>query len=132
MRIDALRNISLIEKLGKLYLTIEELFHELSETKKFELTPQFVRKLYDALTLYNDMKTELTNTYGVNLQENTKYDPLEPMFHLIIDSLMLVQSLYYELLLSENTDVSTLFVLDNIMSRIQRTILFYHYFHFTI
>ena len=122
----------LLEKVEFLYFSLEELFYELSETKKFELTPYVTKRLYDILMKYNNVKTELTKTYQVDVKSRTiKYDPLVPMFHLIIDALTLVQSFHQELL-NGNIDIETIFVLDNIMSRIQRTILFFHYFNFVI
>jgi len=123
---------ALLEKVETLYFNLEELFYELAETKKFELTPYVTKRLYDILMKYNNMKTELAKTYQVEIKpRTTKYDPLVPMFHLIIDALTLVQSLYQELL-NGDIDIETLSVLDNIMSRIQRTILFFHYFNFVI
>ena len=122
----------LLEKVEALYFDIEELFYELAEIKKFEPTPYITKRLYDILTKYNNVKTELAKTYRIeNTSRNVKYDPLEPMLSLIICALTLVQSLYQELL-NGNIDMETLFVLDNIMSRIQRTILFFHYFNFVI
>jgi len=122
----------LLEKVEALYFNLEELFYELAETKKFELTPYVTKRLYDILMKYNNVKTELAKTYKIeNISRTIKYDPLEPMLSLIIDALTLVQSLHQELL-NGNIDMETLFVLDNIMSRIQRTILFFHYFHFIL
>jgi len=123
---------ALLEKAEALYFNLEELFYELAEIKKFELTPYVTKRLYDILMKYNNMKTELAKTYQIEIKSRTtKYDPLVPMFHLIIDALTLVQSLYHELL-NGNIDIETLSVLDNIMSRIQRTILFFHYFRFVV
>jgi len=132
MRVELKQDSALLEKVETLYFNLEELFYEFAETKIFELTPQVVKKLYYILTLYNDVKTELTKTYKIDiLPRNIEYVPLTPMFSLIIDALTLVQSLYQELL-NDNIDIETLFVLDNTMSRIQRTILFFHYFHFAL
>ena len=132
MRVELKQDSALLEKVETLYFNLEELFYEFAETKIFELTPQVVKKLYYILTLYNDVKTELTKTYKIDiLPRNIEYVPLTPIFSLIIDALTLVQSLYQELL-NDNIDIETLFVLDNTMSRIQRTILFFHYFHFAL
>jgi hypothetical protein len=112
----------LLEKVDALYFDLEELFYELAETKKFELTPYITKRLYDILLKYNNVKTELAKTYKIeNIPRTVKYDPLEPMLSLIIDALTLVQSFYYKLL-NGNIDMETLFAIDNIMSRIQRTI----------
>jgi len=122
----------LLEKMELLYFSLEDLFYELDETKKIELTQQVTKKLYDILSLYKDFKIEFTKTYNIEiLLRDTKYDPLEPMFNLIIDASILAYSIYQELL-NDNIDKETLFILDNIMSRIQRTILFFHYFRFVI
>ena len=123
------QNISLIEKVDNLYFNLEELFHELDETKKFELTPQVTKRLYNIITLYNDLKTELTKTYKIDLPRKTKDDPLTTMFSLIVDALTLVRSLYHGIL-NNSIDAETLSTLDNIMSRIERTILFSYYFKF--
>jgi hypothetical protein len=132
MRAKIEQNKQLLEKVEFLYFSLEELFYELAEAKKFELTPYVTKRLYDILMKYNNVKTELTKTYQVDVKSRTiKYDPLVPMFHLIIDALTLVQSFHQELL-NGNIDIETIFVLDNIMSRIQRTILFFHYFNFVI
>jgi len=132
MRVELKQDSALLEKVETLYFNLEELFYEFAETKIFELTPQVVKKLYYILTLYNDVKTELTKTYKIDiLPRNIEYVPLTPIFSLIIDALTLVQSFYQELL-NDNIDIETLFVLDNTMSRIQRTILFFHYFNFVI
>jgi len=121
----------LLEKVEALYFNLEELFYELAETKN-ELTPYVTKRLYDIVLKYNNAKTELAKTYKLeNISRDIKYDPLEPMLSLIIDALTLVRSLYQELL-NGNIDMETLFVLDNTMSRIQRTILFFHYFHFAL
>ena len=121
----------LLEKVEALYFNLEELFYELAETKN-ELTPYVTKRLYDIVLKYNNAKTELAKTYKLeNISRDIKYDPLEPMLSLIIDALTLVRSLYQELL-NGNVDMETLFVLDNTMSRIQRTILFFHYFHFAL
>ena len=121
----------LLEKVEALYFNLEELFYELAETKN-ELTPYVTKRLYDIVLKYNNAKTELAKTYKLeNISRDIKYDPLEPMLSLIIDALTLVRSLYQELL-NGNIDIETLFVLDNTMSRIQRTILFFHYFHFAL
>ena len=121
----------LLEKVEALYFNLEELFYELAETKN-ELTPYVTKRLYDIVLKYNNAKTELAKTYKLeNISRDIKYDPLEPMLSLIIDALTLVRSLYQELL-NGNIDMETLFVLDNTMSRIQRTILFFHYFNFVI
>ena len=37
----------LLEKVEALYFNLEELFYELAETKKFELTPYVTKRLYD-------------------------------------------------------------------------------------
>ena len=133
MKVEIEQNSLLQEKLGELYFSLEELFYEFVEIKKFELTPQVVRRLYNILSLYNDIKTELANAYKIDLQkEDSKYDPLTPIFNLIIEAITLVQSLYYNLLNNNVIDIETLSVLKNIMSRIQRTILFFHYFNFVI
>jgi|GEM_PF-1877203 len=122
----------LLDKVGDLYFNLEELFYELAETKKFELTPYITKRLYDILMKYNNVKTELAKTYKIeNISSTVKYDQLEPILSLIINALTLVQSLYQELL-NGNIDIETLFVLDNLMSKIQRTILFSHYFHFVL
>jgi len=125
------QNILLRDRVGVLYFNLEELFHELAESKKFELTPQVTKKLYDILTLYNELKIELIKTHKVEIPTNTKDDPLTPIFSLIIDALTLVRSLYHGLL-NNSINVETLFILDNIMSRIQRTILFFNYFNFVM
>ena len=125
-------NKLLLEKVDALYFSLEELFYNLVGHKKFSITPYVAKRMYSILAKYNDVKTELIKTYQIEKQSRIiKYDPLEPMFNLIIDALTLTQTLYQELL-NENIDVETLFVLDNIMSRIQRTILFFHYFKFVI
>ena len=122
----------LLDKVGDLYFNLEELFYELAETKKFKLTPYITKRLYDILMKYNNVKTELAKTYKIeNISSTVKYDQLEPILSLIINALTLVQSLYQELL-NGNIDIETLFVLDNLMSKIQRTILFSHYFHFVL
>ena len=132
MKIKIEQSSLLLKKVELLYFDIEELFYQLDETKKFELTPLVAKKLYNILTIYNDIKTELIKTYQICiLQKNIEYDPLTPMFSLIIDALTLVQSLYHGLL-NDNIDIETLTLLDNIMSRIQRTILFFHYFKFVL
>jgi len=126
------QNTLLIEKVENLYCSLEDLFYELAETKKFELTPYTTKRLYDILMKYNDVKIELTKTYNIeSLSRTIKYDLLTSMFSLIIDALTLVFSLYHELL-DGDIDVETLFVLDNIISRIQRTILFFQYFNFVL
>jgi len=125
-------NKLLLEKVDALYFSLEELFYNLVGHKKISLTPYVAKRMYSILAKYNDVKTELIKTYQIEKQSRIiKYDPLEPMFNLIIDALTLTQTLYQELL-NENIDVETLFVLDNIMSRIQRTMLFFHYFKFVI
>jgi hypothetical protein len=126
------QNKQLLEAVELLYFTLEDLFYELAETKNFELTPYVVKRLYDILTKYNNVKTELEKTYQIeHISRTTKCDPLISMFHLIIDALTMVQ-LFYQEILNGKIDMETLFVLDNIMSRIQRTILFFHYFNFAI
>jgi len=133
MNIKIEQDSQILEKIESLYFNIEQLFYELDETKKFELTPYIAKRLYDILAKYNDVKTELIKTYNEKtISRNIKYDQLTPMFHLIIDALTLSQSLYHELLLNNSVDIETMFVLDNVMSRIQRTILFFHYFNFVL
>ncbi|MFP3257162.1 MAG: hypothetical protein RXO36_05135 [Candidatus Nanopusillus acidilobi] len=90
--------------------------------------------MHDILTLYKDFKTELTKvcqveTYQLDQPRNSKDDPLTPVFSLITDALILVRSLYQELL-NGDIDTETMFILDNIMSRIERTILFSYYFNY--
>jgi hypothetical protein len=51
MKVEIEQNSLLQEKLGELYFSLEELFYEFAEIKKFELTPQVVRRLYNILSL---------------------------------------------------------------------------------
>jgi len=125
------QNKQLLEKVELLYFSLEELFYESAETNKFELTQQVTKKLYEILTKYKEFKTELVETYKVEIMPRSvkiKYDPLSPMFTLIAEALTLVQSIHHGLL-SNNLDMETISVFDDIMSRIERTILFYRYFN---
>jgi len=134
MKIKIEQNKQLLDKVDALHFDLEVLFYDLSETKKFELTPQVTKKLYEILTKYKEFKTELIETYKVEIiprSVKVKYDPLSPMFSLITEALTLSQSIHHGML-SNNLDMETISSLDNIMDRIERTILFYHYFNFIL
>jgi len=89
------------------------------------------KRLYDILTKYKEFKTELIETYKVEIMPRSvkvKYDQLSPMFTLITEALTMAQSIHHGLL-SNSLDVETMSAFDDIMSRIERTILFSHYFN---
>jgi len=134
MKINIEQNKSLLDKAEALHFDLEVLFYDLFETNKLELTLQVTKKLYEILTKYKEFKTEIIETYKVEIMPRSikvKYDPLSPMFSLITEALTLSQSIHHGLL-SNSLDMETISSLDDIMSRIERTILFYHYFNFML